>query len=214
MPYFKNNDANILFIHIPKTGGSSLENYFSKKFNIPLNNKSLFMSSIYEKTIIQNNIIINTHMQHLTFQTIFKYKKELDIDFNNIKIITIVRNPYERIMSDLFFIPKINRNTSQEEVFNILQEYVLSDNLDNHNIPQNDFITNCNKELINNIHILRTETLRNDMHNLGYTDFFNHDNSNNKVDYYKYLNNDSIKLINDFYDYDFKLFNYTKITTF
>jgi len=32
-----------------------------------------------------------------------------------------------------------------------------------------------------------------------------------KVDYYNYLNNDSINLINDFYDYDFKLFNYTKI---
>ena len=42
MPYFKDNNINILFIHIPKTGGSSLEVYFSKKFNIPLNNKSLF----------------------------------------------------------------------------------------------------------------------------------------------------------------------------
>lgn len=39
MPYFNNNDINILFIHIPKTGGTSLENYFSSKFNIPLNNK-------------------------------------------------------------------------------------------------------------------------------------------------------------------------------
>ena len=29
MPYFKNNDVNVLFIHIPKTGGSSMELYFS-----------------------------------------------------------------------------------------------------------------------------------------------------------------------------------------
>jgi len=32
MPYFNNvNGYNILLIHIPKTGGSSLEHYFSKK---------------------------------------------------------------------------------------------------------------------------------------------------------------------------------------
>ena len=40
MPYFKNNRINLLFIHIPKTGGSSLEKYFNVKYNIPLNYKS------------------------------------------------------------------------------------------------------------------------------------------------------------------------------
>ena len=32
-----------------------------------------------------------------------------------------------------------------------------------------------------------------------------------KIEYIKYLNNDSINLINDYYDNDFNLFNYTKI---
>lgn len=41
MPYFKNDTINILFIHIPKTGGTSLEEYFSSKFNIKLNKYSL-----------------------------------------------------------------------------------------------------------------------------------------------------------------------------
>ena len=50
------------------------------------------------------------------------------------------------------------------------------------------------------------------MHKIGYYDFNIHEKVNkNKVDYYHYLNNDSIQLINDFYDDDFKLFNYTKI---
>ena len=42
MPYFHNKDVNLLFIHIPKTGGSSLETYFSKKFNMHLNDSTLF----------------------------------------------------------------------------------------------------------------------------------------------------------------------------
>jgi hypothetical protein len=42
MPYFHNNNTNTLIIHIPKTGGTSLEYYFSNKYNIPLNNDSLF----------------------------------------------------------------------------------------------------------------------------------------------------------------------------
>ena len=41
MLYFKNKEKSVLFIHIPKTGGTSLEHYFSTLFNVPLNNKSL-----------------------------------------------------------------------------------------------------------------------------------------------------------------------------
>ena len=33
------------------------------------------------------------------------------------KFVTIVRNPYERIVSDLFWYKLINKNSSQEEVF-------------------------------------------------------------------------------------------------
>jgi hypothetical protein len=208
MPYFKNDNINILFIHIPKTGGSSLENYFSLKFGIELNKKSLHICE-FEQTKLKNDIIINSSLQHLTYKNIFEYQKEFNVDFNNIKIITIVRNPYERIISDLFFFNKINIDSSKEEVFNIITEYLLSDNLDNHNIPQYLFITDYNKVLIPNIHILHTETLTTDMHDLGYQDFNNYDNVNKKkIDYYKYLNNDSINLINYFYNYDFKLFNY------
>jgi len=42
MPYFHNDKINLLFVHIPRTGGTSIEHYFSDKFQIPLNTKSIY----------------------------------------------------------------------------------------------------------------------------------------------------------------------------
>jgi len=211
MPYYKNDDINLLFIHIPKTGGTSLELYFKEKFSIPMNNDCLY-KFIEDEQLLNYNMVINSSLQHLTYNQIVKYNKEFNIDFNNLKIITIVRNPYERIISDLFFLSKINIDTTKEEVVDIINHYVEADNYDNHNIPQHIFITNNNKELITNIHILKTENLTNDMNDLGYSDFNRLDNINpNKINYYNYLNEKSIKIINDFYHDDFILFNYKKL---
>ena len=51
------------------------------------------------------------------------------------------------------------------------------------------------------------------MHKLGYTDFNNNLNNNTlQVNYYDYLNNKSIIMINDFYFKDFELFGYNKVS--
>ena len=50
------------------------------------------------------------------------------------------------------------------------------------------------------------------MKNLGYLDFDVYTNVNtSKPNYFNYLNNESLKTINDFYHMDFILFNYDKI---
>ena len=113
-------------------------------------------------------------------------------------------------MSDLFYLKKIDISSTKEEVYNNLQVY-LKENYDNHITPQYKFITNENEELIENLTIIHTETLNDDMCKLGYKDFNIKMNMNpNNVNYYKYLNDDSIKLINENYKKDFEILNYNK----
>jgi len=89
MPYFKNENVNILFIHIPKTGGTSVCDYFSKKFNIPLNNSSLHDFFILDTE--ENKIEINSSLQHMSYNTIMKYKDFFYVESEDLVIITTVR---------------------------------------------------------------------------------------------------------------------------
>jgi hypothetical protein len=208
MPYFKNKNINLLLIHIPKTGGTSVEEYLSNKYNIELNYKSLWSDLEEDK----KKIGVNSSLQHLTFNEIYKNKDIFNIDFNYLKIITIVRNPYERIVSDLFWYKLININSNREEVFEVIKDYIKSSNYDNHNIPQYLFVTDNNKKIFKDIKIFCTNTLNYDMVDAGYKDFNLKNNSNNlEINYFNYLNNDSIELINSFYDNDFSIFKFNKI---
>lgn len=210
MPYFQNQTTNILFIHIPKTGGVSIESYFSKKYNIPL-----IASSIYEflPPYQMQQLQITSSLQHLTYQQIMANKDFFNIQLNNLTTIAIIRNPYERIISSLCFQSKISNTPTQNEVFTALKDFINNPNTDNHNLPQYKFITDENQQLIPSIIILKTDTLTADMHKLGFTDFNIKINTNRFgiTDYMSLLNNDSINLINEHYNDDFEILNFTKI---
>jgi hypothetical protein len=213
MPYFNNDTINLLFIHIPKTGGESVQTYLSETHNITLNNESLYWF-MPESTKTDNNMDIQSSLQHLPGQTILNYKEYFKINMTNLKILTIVRNPYNRIISDLFWFKLINIDNSKDEVYSIINQYLSNppSTLDNHNVPQHLFLTDTNNNLINNITIMRTETLTEDMIKLGYTDFNTKINCNPySISCWDYLNSQSIQLINSFYETDFKMFNYEVI---
>jgi len=212
MPYFCNDDINILFIHIPKTGGSSVELYFADRFKIPLDNKSLYFH-LDKSYIIPEDFNKKISLQHQTYRTLYKYRDEFKIKFNDkLNIYTNVRNPYDRIMSDLFWFKLINRKSTQKEVYNVINKFILSEPhiYDNHNIPQYKYLIDEDEKIINNIIILKTESLNNDMIQKGFNNFNIYALKNkNNLNYDDYLNDDSIKLINIYYEKDFKYFSYT-----
>jgi hypothetical protein len=123
----------ILFIHIPKTGGSAIEEMFCRYLNI-----EFFKWPDYHEKYIwgsKNNL----EYQHLTAKQIFDDLKILDtneIDF----IFTVVRNPYDRFVSEInwkYIIPaKNNKNLAMSNFFNDVEcrpQYC-------HNISQVKFI--------------------------------------------------------------------------
>lgn len=204
MPYYKTSD--LLFIHIPKTGGTVIEQQIKKQHNQTL------------WTGPKNNILPspfnNISLQHQFYTTIYKFKDKLNINFDNIKIFCVVRNPYDRIISDLFFLKLIKPNFSAIQVYNVIKNnYINRNDIDNHNQPQYKYITDKNENIISNIKIFRCEQLNKINKQLNEFIGFNINivKKNVNKDYSKYLNKQSIKIINDYYKKDFELFNYPLI---
>lgn len=201
MPYYK--EKNILFIHIPKTGGTVIEKSIKNSYN-----QTLYSGK-------NNNLLPppfnKVSLQHQFFTTIRNHKKKLSVIFENIKIFSVVRNPYDRTISDLFWFKLIKKDYSAEQVLDVLKNnYINRTDLDNHNIPQYKFITNKNKKIFPCIKLFKTETLNED--NKKINEFLNIDidiqQKNINKDYSRYLNEESISIINKYYKKDFEIFGY------
>jgi hypothetical protein len=104
-------------------------------------------------------------------------------------------------MSELFYQKRVKVGDTPKKVYRIIR-WSISKNKDNHTLPQHKYIHG-------RVILLHTETLEEEMHQLGFTDFSKAENVNpHKVNYYDYLNEDSIRLINTYYKMDFELFGY------
>lgn len=105
-------EDKILFIHIPKTGGSFIE----WELQMGYNEKNLFSTT--EIGIYSDSI--HYHLQHLNFTTIVK-EGYFESDYlKKFFKFTFIRNPYTRILSEYFW--RLNPNTFDTDKFH---EFVI-----------------------------------------------------------------------------------------
>ena len=205
----------LVFIHVPKTGGTSIEHYFIKK-GVPT--QQLITSDRWHPN--HPAWVNGVSLQHQRYQEILTYAASLGINITGMRRFAVVRNPYTRVVSDLFFYRKIRANSSAEDVFGALNTYIQEYKAnptayDNHARPQSDLLVNHQGQIDPSVRILRCETLTSDMQGFGFADFdiFTHKNQLNvrESEYMKFLNKDSLNLINTIYSSDFTNFGYSKI---
>lgn len=127
-------NKKICFIHIPKTGGTSIEK------NLDIMNKNNYWGGFKGRS-----------MQHYLWND---YKNILNENYNNFFKFTIVRNPYDRIISEYYwnkdfgFSKKISFDDYLKQVSNIFQNNLFNNKNCNHFIPQHKFIYDSSNNLM------------------------------------------------------------------
>lgn len=200
MLIFSKNTTNIfIFLHIPKNSGRYIRKQISAKFdthNCPIDNNNISFLDI-------SNNEIKVHCNYITIKKIYP---------TNYKIITFIRNPYDRCISIFFQIYKIYEPIDNLKKF-IKTQLINNNKLDEFHkfwfTPQIDYVVNSNGNIPDDITIYKLEEYSNDSE-AG--QFFQFENFNlKKYDYSLYLDDECIEIINNVYDKDFTIFNYKKI---
>lgn len=175
MIHIKNDIIDIALIDIPHTEYPHVENYIRNKFNT------------------------DNYTQNL------KHHKSTDVFNGNTYIITVVKNPYSRIIKYLLQLHKID-NVSKNNTYNLIQNIIDTGEIQ----PQYKFIANKNEEVHKEIHVLHSELLEYEMYLMGHRDFYLNENMNDHINYFDYIDSDTIQLINKYFSKDFDLLGYPK----
>lgn len=192
-----------VFVHIPKTAGSSIE----KKFNIyGVNNKG-------ENNIICTDIMFGKNYQHLTYEQILKTSPK---DVSNYFSFSFVRNPWSKMLSEFFWRKPFDKEI-QGFTFNQFVDRVCDFDLNHpkmcpHFIEQSKFILNEKDEKIIDF-VGRKENFKSDFDllcvKLNVSNItIDQTNQTNHKHYSHYYNKESIKKIKEKYRRDIECFSY------
>ncbi|MDP2537248.1 sulfotransferase family 2 domain-containing protein [Alteromonas stellipolaris] len=202
MPLFLNEKKSVLFLHIPKTGGTTVESW--------LTSTNCFKSQLfYEKKL--EDIMVTP--QHFGYETASKLIG--DFDDSELYKFAIVRNPFDRLVSEFFYRLKLHHlyfGKSPERFFSCWVIHVLNQAkkkpsiLDNHLRPQTYF-TSSDVDIFkfeNGFKTILTEVAKTicvdppkviDSHKVG-------------VKKEVYWSSTAVDLVKNYYASDFENFNY------
>jgi 23S rRNA A1618 N6-methylase RlmF len=201
MPF--SSQYNLIFVHIPKTGGSSIE-------------RALNIQEF--KGITDLSLFYKTSTTHLPLSI-------LKCEIPNIKefsVFTVVRNPYDRLLSEFFWRFKISENDTNNIIskFNqfvrvVFTELAYVDRLvsfDRHLETQFSFIegyeSNINVFKLEEIFKLEDWLSTITQTNIKLKCFNKSQKPKNFIKETFLRNKQTVKIINDFYQKDFEMFNY------
>lgn len=215
MPICHNN--KLIFIHIPKTGGTSIEHtlgLLDKDHLFSFKRSVISMPEIAENFQgLEKNIILSITPQHLTSCHLQKIVKNYDLYTK----FTIIRNPYDRVVSEYHYIKtmphKIFNKYKNISFLNFLHAIFDDDNMsnfirislfDNHLTSQYDFLSCFD---FNNDVYFRFENIKETFEWLKAP--MQHKNkSTNKSNYKNYYCQEAKKIVNRAYEKDIDFFKY------
>lgn len=203
-------NKKILFVHINKSCGGVITKNFSKN---------------------GETLITNCHRTLIDMLNIAKNK--YNIDKNELFIFTIVRNPWERMLSMYLFYHKNNYNCPEffsgdehiDDDFNKWIQYIYSSKFDKTRIHggvnifthcfsnQLNWVKDSDNNIIKNINIYKIEDLDLDFFlkntlGLSNVDSETRVHSTKHNHYSNYYNDESIKLVKNHYIEDIEFFGY------
>lgn len=197
MPFYP--EMGIIFIHIPKTGGTSVETYFEDIMNIPIDSEHMYNFPL----------LLGHRRQHCTYAELSEHIPNI----NKYKIFSIVRNPTHRIVSEVLYLKKywkidVPGSTLDDKIKHLLLKENIN-SYDNHLLPQYKYLTNKDGIINKQIHVMHNEMLDQDMQNYGFVNFGDiKELVSDKFtkDYDSMIADDTKQLIKEFYRHDFELF--------
>lgn len=192
MPIFLKN--KILFIHIPKNGGTSIEIYMKT-----LGDKM----DLWKHGNFKNFYLFHSE-QHCTFKEIVNIKK-----YNpEYRTFSVIRHPIDRVVSEYNYLINVGRKF--EDFNSFLDLFLNKENyrkFDNHNLSNFDYLSNEDGEIPDEIKIFKFFDAEGISNFIGFKNKkIGHHNSMTKM--IKEINNEQKERILDFYKDDIHCFDF------
>jgi len=171
-----------IFIHIPKNAGTSIEQYFGNG---------------------------SVRIQPSKHADIYEIKKRFKNSYNNYRKFTIVRNPYDKMVSWYFYLKKQLGKQYDIIEFN---KWIEDPSKFWHANDPISFLKPQHEWIDNTVQIIKFENINKELN-----DFFKEEinlpitNESNHNYYLEYYNNKSLNVISNRYKKDFEKFNYKKL---
>jgi len=219
-------NEKIIFIHIPKTGGASIENFLLDAFGYERNPFLMIHGYGVNLNTTKSKFTIYPHMHYPLKDLVRDANKNNIVIDDTWRIFSIVRNPYFRFISDLFYqestplkyqyhmLPEINRVNFIDQCVDL---YLKSDTNENyhsyHSLPQYKFFEDTDlvcsifrfeDGLEYSLTSMGFEITKPIPHELNLTKVF----GTPKPDYNEVLTKKLVETVNQMFEEDFNAFGY------